>query len=222
MFNSRNHTGTQPLALAIWLAVMATACGAPARDAGDPLLSEAAPDSFSIAFETSSGAFRMRLNRDWSPAGVDRIYELARMNFYAGARIYRVNSRYAQFGYSGRPEVDATWVEATIPDEPSLASNIRGAVSFARGGPETRSVILFINRGDNSNLDRMEWNGVLGFPPVGRIESGMDVVDALYGGYGDEPMQWEDSIAAVGNPFLDRRYPQLDSIISVRVVDDSN
>ena len=76
MFNSRNHTGTQPLALAIWLAVMATACGAPARDAGDPLLSEAAPDSFSIAFETSSGAFRMRLNLDWSPAGVDRIYEL--------------------------------------------------------------------------------------------------------------------------------------------------
>ena len=43
----------------------------------------------------------------------------------------------------------------------------------------------------------------------------MDVVDALYSGYGDEPMQWEDSIASVGNAFLDRMYPELDSITDV-------
>ena len=95
-------------------------------------------------------------------------------------------------------------------------------VSFARAGAETRSVILFINRGDNSNLDQLAWRGVLGFPPVGRIESGMEVVDALYGGYGEEPLQWEDSIAAAGNAFLDRRYPLLDSIIRVGVVEDWN
>lgn len=216
------HRRAPLLALGVLLALTGTACGESAPDSADSSLSEAVPDSFLVAFETSAGEFRMRLHRDWSPAGVDRIYELARMNFYAGARIYRVNPRYAQFGYSGRPELDATWVEATIPDEPSRASNVRGTVSFARAGPGTRSVILFINRGDNSNLDQMQWNGVLGFPPVGRIDSGMDVVDALYSGYGDDPMQWEDSIAAVGNPFLDRRYPRLDSIISVRVVDDLN
>jgi cyclophilin family peptidyl-prolyl cis-trans isomerase len=91
-------------------------------------------------------------------------------------------------------------------------------VSFARGGPDTRSAILFINRSDNTDLDAMSWRGVLGFPVVGRVVRGMDVVDALYSGYGDEPMQWEDSIARLGNRFLDRRYPRLDSIASVTVV----
>jgi cyclophilin family peptidyl-prolyl cis-trans isomerase len=181
----------------------------------------AAPDSFVVAFETSAGEFHVALRRDWSPAGVDRVYELARSNFYAGARIYRVNERYAQFGYTGRPEVDAEWIDRAIPDEPVRASNVRGSVSFARGGPESRSVILFINRGDNSNLDAMEWRGVLGFPPIGRVVRGMEVVDALHGGYGEEPLQWEDSIASIGNPFLDRRYPLLDSIIRVRVVEEA-
>ena len=204
------------------LAVAAAACGDGVRDAADPALPQAAPDSFLVAFETSAGEFRMALHRDWSPAGVDRVYQLARMNFYAGARIYRVNERYAQFGYTGRPQVDSVWVADVIPDEAVRESNVRGMVSFARAGAGTRSVILFINRGDNSNLDQMEWRGVLGFPPVGRIESGMEVVDALCGGYGEEPLQWEDSIAAAGNAFLDRRYPLLDSIIRVRVVEDWN
>jgi cyclophilin family peptidyl-prolyl cis-trans isomerase len=131
-----------------------------------------------------------------------------------------VNPRYAQFGYTGRPRLDSIWVGHPLPDEPVLASNVRGTVSFARGGPGTRSVILFVNRSDNTDLDRLEWRGVLGFPPVGRIRSGMEVVDALHADYGDDPLQWEDSIAALGSAFLDRRYPGLDSIIGVRIVED--
>jgi peptidyl-prolyl cis-trans isomerase A (cyclophilin A) len=61
---------------------------------------------------------------------------------------------------------------------------------------------------------------VRGFPPVGRVTSGMEVVNAFYAGYGDEPLQWEDSILTRGNPFLDRRYPELDSIIGAEIVED--
>jgi cyclophilin family peptidyl-prolyl cis-trans isomerase len=197
----------------------ALACAAPPSDA-DTMRTETAPDSFLVAFETSRGDFVMELHREWSPMGVDRIHRLALDNFYAGARIYRVNPRYAQFGYTGRPRLDSIWVGDALPDEPVHASNVRGTVSFARGGPGTRSVILFVNRSDNTDLDRLEWRGVLGFPPVGRIRSGMEVVDALYADYGDDPLQWEDSIAALGNAFLDRRYPGLDSIIGVRIVED--
>jgi cyclophilin family peptidyl-prolyl cis-trans isomerase len=197
----------------------ALACAAPQSDA-DTMRTETAPDSFLVAFETSRGDFVMELHREWSPMGVDRIHRLALGNFYAGARIYRVNPRYAQFGYTGRPRLDSIWVGDALPDEPVRASNVRGTVSFARGGPGTRSVILFVNRSDNTDLDRLEWRGVLGFPPVGRIRSGMEVVDALYADYGDDPLQWEDSIAALGNAFLDRRYPGLDSIIGVRIVED--
>jgi peptidyl-prolyl cis-trans isomerase A (cyclophilin A) len=205
------------IVLAAAIVLFVAGCAAERREVG---VDESVPDSFLVAFQTSAGEFRTIFHRAWSPLGVDRVHELARTDFYAGARIYRVNDRYAQFGYTGRPAIDSVWVADAIADEPPLESNVRGAVSFARGGPNTRSVILFINRGDNSNLDRMQWNGVLGFPPVGRVTRGMEVVDALYDGYGEEPMQWEDSIAAIGNAFLDRRFPLLDSIVSAEIVED--
>lgn len=194
-------------------------------DAGQPAAATVAvgpevPDSFVVALETSAGSIEILVRTAWAPLGAARVYELAEMGFWSGSRIYRVNERYAQWGYSGRPEVDLTWVARTIPDEPVAASNVRGAVSFARGGPDTRSMILFINRGDNTNLDDIEWNGVLGFPPIGEVRAGMDVVDRLHDGYGETPMQWEDSIASVGNSFLDRRFPELDSITDVRIVED--
>ena len=190
------------------------ACGGDGSDAG---MSDRAPDTFTVGFETSAGPFEIEFVRDWSPIAVDRAYRLASMDYWAGSRIYRVNEAYAQFGYSGQPGLDSTWIADGLPDEPAKSSNVRGSVSFARGGPNTRSAILFINRGDNANLDDMQWNGVVGFPPVGRVTLGMDAVDRLFAGYGDTPMQWEDSIAAVGNAFLDREYPELDSITAVEV-----
>jgi cyclophilin family peptidyl-prolyl cis-trans isomerase len=191
------------------------ACGPAASEGGAD--GATAPDSFGLVFETNEGSFEVEFVRAWSPVAVDRVWQLGQAGFWEGARIYRVNDRYAQFGYSGRPELDARWVPAGLPDEPVQASNERGTVSFARGGPGTRSAILFVNRSDNTNLDDLQWNGVLGFPPVGRVVSGMDVIDALHDGYGDAPMQWEDSIATQGNPFLDRMYPDLDSITGLRV-----
>lgn len=197
-------------------AVVFSACE-PSGRLIDPSDTTRAPETFVVSFETSAGPFDIEFVRAWSPAGVDRVYQLAGLEFWDGARIYRVNDRYAQFGYSGRPALDSIWIPASIPDEPVVESNLRGSVSFARGGPDTRSAILFINRSNNNDLDDLSWNDVLGFPPVGRVTSGMDNVDRLFSGYGDEPMQWEDSIAQVGNPFLDRAYPDLDSITGTSV-----
>ena len=188
------------------------ACGDAAP--GDAPLAEV-PETFRVSFTTNEGVIEVEFVREWSPIAVGRVHELGGMGYWDGARIYRVNERYAQFGYSGNPELDARWIPSGLPDEPPLSSNVRGTVSFARGGPGTRSAILFINRSDNTDLDDLQWNGVLGFPPVGRVVEGMEVVDSLYSGYGDEPMRWEDSIAAVGNSFLDRMYPELDSITDV-------
>jgi len=206
-----------PAAVAMLAAGIVVACAPAAEmdDAGTAV----APDVFVLAFETSKGDFEVEFVRAWSPLAVDRVWALARASFWDGARLYRVNDRYAQFGYSGRPTDDANWIPAGIPDEPPLESNVRGTVSFARGGPGTRSAILFVNRGDNTNLDDLPWNGVIGFPPVGRVTSGLDVIDALESRYGDDVMQWEDSISALGNPFLDRRFPGLDIIERVRVAE---
>lgn len=185
---------------------------------GDDTSNVGAPsEPFTVRFETTEGPVDIEFVPEWSPLAAARVHELAQMGFWEGARIYRVNDRYAQFGYSGNPSLDSVWIPAGLPDEPTRASNTRGTVSFARGGPGTRSAILFVNRSDNTNLDELPWNGVVGFPPVGRVISGMEAIDALHDGYGDAPMQWEDSIAAVGNAFLDRAYPALDSILDVTI-----
>lgn len=189
--------------------LLVAACGGDGPSEGEP---------FTVRFETSAGPVEVEFIPEWSPLAVDRVRELAETGYWQGARIYRVNESYAQFGYSGRPALDSTWVPAGIPDEPPRASNTRGTVSFARGGPGSRSAILFVNRTDNTMLDSLDWRGVLGFPPVGRVVSGMETVDRLHDEYGDQPMQWEDSIASVGNAFLDREYPGLDSIVEVDFV----
>ena len=71
------------------------------------------------------------------------------------------------------------WRDLHISDDPVKQSNTRGRLTFATAGPNSRTTQLFINFGNNAQLDRM------GFAPVGEVTSGMNVVDSLYSGYGD-------------------------------------
>jgi peptidyl-prolyl cis-trans isomerase A (cyclophilin A) len=179
-----------------------------------------APDSFRVAFETSRGRFDVVAHRAWSPIGVDRFYDLVRRRYYEDARFFRVVSGFvAQFGLAGDPRVTEAWLSRTIPDEPVRQSNRRGRIAYARAGPNTRSVQLYINLRDNPRLDAL--NG-FGFPPIAEVVSGMEVVDSLYGGYGEGrpvgrgPVQ--DSIRARGNEYLERAFPRLDYVRTARVV----
>jgi cyclophilin family peptidyl-prolyl cis-trans isomerase len=204
------------LALGLW----AAACG-PNKALWKPtpeMLSAAAPDSFVVSVETSEGTFDVTMHRAWSPLGVDRVYHLMRNDFYAGARFYRVlNGFVAQWGFSGDPTLDSLWEAKPIDDEPVVASNTRGVVSFARAGARTRSYTLFVNLVDNVRLDNAPAGGVVGYPPIGRIDRGLDVIDGFYPGYTEDPPD-QDSISAQGNDYLRRRYPQLDSIVGTRVI----
>jgi len=169
-----------------------------------------------VTFETSAGDFVVAFYRDWAPLGVDRVYHLTRYNFYAGTRFFRVNPGLVQFGLSGQPALDSVWVDLTIQDDPLVGSNTRGAVSFAKAGPGSRNTQLFINRQDNPLYDTC---CVGGFPPIGRVVSGMETVDALFDGHGESPVNDQDSIMTLGNNFLDQRYPGLDTIRATRVVE---
>jgi peptidyl-prolyl cis-trans isomerase A (cyclophilin A) len=175
-----------------------------------------APDSFTAMFETSAGNFVIEFYRDWAPLGVDRVYHLTRYNFYAGSRFFRVNPGLVQFGLTGHPSLDSVWANLTIPDDPLIGSNTRGTVSFAKAGPGSRNTQLFINRQDNPYFDTCCAGG---FPPVGRLVSGMEAIDSLYAGHGETPVIYQDSIMIVGNEFLDQRFPQLDTIAWTRAVE---
>lgn len=206
------------LAVATILAASACARNHALYDPSPAVLGAPAPDSFLVEMVTSEGAFLVKMRRHWSPAGVDRVHHLVANDFYAGARIYRVVDDFvAQWGYSGDPVLDSVWREHPIPDEPTVASNRRGVMSFARGGPETRSFQLFVNLADNERLDHLMSGGVRGYPPVGEIVEGVEVIDGFYGAYQDR-MPSQDSIRILGNDYVRREYPQLDSIVSTRVL----
>ena len=176
-----------------------------------------APDSFKVAVETSKGTFTILAHRDWAPRGVDRFYNLVKLGYYDDTRFFRVLRGFmAQFGVHGDPKVNAAWEPLRLEDDPVKQTNKRGTVSFATGGPNTRTTQLFINYGDNANLDGM------GFAPIGEVVDGMAVVDSLYANYGEGapdgggPDQMR--IAAEGNAYLTQNFPRLDFIRRARVV----
>ena len=74
------------------------------------------------------------------------------------------------------------WRQKTLVDDPVKESNARSTVSFATSGPNSRTTQMFINFGDNAQLDGM------GFSPFGKVVSGMDVVDRIFK-IGEKPDQ---------------------------------
>ena len=215
----RSRARGRNLAAAILSSVVVGACGQNAAlyNPTPEMLEVEAPDSFLVDVTTSEGTFTVKMRRHWSPLAVDRAWHLLDNDFYAGARIYRVvDSFVAQWGFSGEQVKDSIWRAHGLEDEPTLASNARGTVAFARGGPQTRSFQLFVNLVDNERLDEFSSGGVVGYPPIGAVEEGIEVIDGFYGAYAERaPIQ--DSIRFQGNDYLRREYPQLDSIIGTRV-----
>ncbi len=162
--------------------LIATGCGSsdPLRSPSLATMAQPAPDSFDVDMQTSAGSITLRLYRDWSPKGVDRAFYLFRNNYYEGTRFYRViNGFVAQFGGSGDADVDSVWSSMSIQDEPVRTSNLRGTISFARAGRNSRNTTMYINLVDNTRLDSLDAGGVIGYPPIGRILRGMTTVDSL-------------------------------------------
>jgi peptidyl-prolyl cis-trans isomerase A (cyclophilin A) len=175
-------------------------------------LAQPAPDSFKVTFETSKGAFTAMVYRAWAPIGADRFYFLVNNGFYDGAYFFRTLPNFVvQFGLNGSPEVSKAWETRTLQDEPVKQSNQPGFISYAMGGPNSRTTQIFINKVDNSRLD------ALGFAPFAKIIDGMHVVEQFYGGYANNVPD-QGRIRREGNSFLSSEYPKLDSIVKARVV----
>lgn len=182
-------------------------------------LNETAPDQFRARFETSAGDFVIEVNRDWSPNGADRFYNLVKNGYYDDCRFFRVIDGFmVQFGINGDPAIQTHWATAGIPDDPVRESNGRGYVTFAmRGQPNSRTTQIFINFADNSPLDRS------GFAPFGRVVEGMGSVDDIYSGYGEGAPQGrgpeQGRIQREGNAYLNASFPELDYVTRATIVE---
>jgi peptidyl-prolyl cis-trans isomerase A (cyclophilin A) len=183
-----------------------------AGDLSNPAsLNEKAPDVYKVKFDTSQGTFEIEVHRDWAPNGADRFYNLVKNGFYNDTRFFRVIKGFmVQFGISGNPKISQVWRNANIPDDPVEESNLRGFVTFATAGPNTRTTQVFINYGDNPSLDGQ------GFAPFGKVISGLDVVQHLYSNYGEGAPRGEgpdqSRVQTEGNAYLQKNFPQLDYI----------
>ena len=116
----------------------------------------------------------------------------------------------AQFGTS-YTALEKAWSKFKLPDEEVKASNLRGTISYARSGKETRGTVLFINLVDNPKLDTVNYNGVKGFPVLGKVIDGMNTVDSLYNGYSGTTMSQLDTMYRNKEAFF-KKFPRLDLV----------
>ncbi len=156
--------------------------------------------------------------RAWAPHGADRFYELVTSGYYDHSPLFRiVTGKWAQFGINGDPKVSTAWRDKTIPDDPFRESNVKGTVAFAFAVPNGRTTQVFINLVDNHVAHDKE-----PFVVFGRVTQGMEVVEALYAGYGESSgggirAGKQGPLFEQGNAFLKKNFPLLDYIIRARV-----
>jgi cyclophilin family peptidyl-prolyl cis-trans isomerase len=179
---------------------------------------EPSPAEYRVSVETTKGTFIVAVTRALAPGGADRFYRLVRAGYFDDSRFFRVVPGFiAQFGIPGDPAITRMWKDRRMPDDSARASNVRGMIAYAMTGPNTRTTQLFISLGDNSRIDAQ------GFAPIGRVVSGMEVVDQLYGGYGETAgggmrAGRQDRMMNEGNQHLDRDFPKLDRILTARAL----
>ena len=177
------------------------------------------PENFSVSFQTTQGDFVIKVYKEWAPLGAARFYNLVKHGWYDGVRFHRVLKNFmVGWGIHDDPYVNAVWKNELLIDDPVIKSNTKGAVSFAKGGANSRTVQVFINYTDNSSLDNR------GFTPFGEVVEGMDVIGSLYSEYGDGPPRGEGVYQAMamakGAEYFQEEFPNLDRILRVSLVHD--
>jgi peptidyl-prolyl cis-trans isomerase A (cyclophilin A) len=207
--------GTWRIALGAPLCLMFMACSPPTGskkvEAPAAVKDERVPEVFQVNLDTSKGPVVVEVRRDWAPRGADHFYSLVKTGFYDGNRFFRVVRNFVvQFGISGDPQLNRLWADSNLPDDPVKQSNVKGTLTYAHLGPNSRSTQLFINLKDNKTLDKQ------GFAPIGKVTSGMDTVERLYSSYGEMAPRGQgpdpSQIEVQGNAYLENHFARLDSI----------
>jgi peptidyl-prolyl cis-trans isomerase A (cyclophilin A) len=186
----------------------------------DAEINRRAPAMYRVRLETTKGNMTFEVQREWSPHGADRFYNLVRHGYYDDSPFFRARAKtWIQFGISSDPAVSTIWRTRTIPDDPRRVSNARGTVSYAFKDPNGRTTQMFINLADNSATHDGE-----PFVPFARVSDGMDVADALYVEHGDRAGGGirggkQDILFTEGNAFLRKNFPGIDYITRTIVSD---
>jgi cyclophilin family peptidyl-prolyl cis-trans isomerase len=120
-----------------------------------------------VECETTKGSITIEVIPNWSPLGAERFLQLIDDNFFTNIALYRCVKRFlTQFGISDNP-TKRHWHHQSINDDPNLNLGIKkNYVSFAGGGPNTRSTQIFIAFEDLDFLGKEPWETPFGISVV--------------------------------------------------------
>ncbi|GAB5355239.1 hypothetical protein AAMO2058_000188700 [Amorphochlora amoebiformis] len=181
---------------------------------------------------STKGEINIDVHPEWAPLGAARFLELVEKGHYDNIGLPRCNGDIVQFGEDWEKR-DAKSVDIrhkNIMDDPKppgqKANRLmlkRGQLSYAGGGPNTRSSSIFFVVKPNEYLGRAEWE-----VPFGEVVGdGMKIVDQFYRGYGDFGVfkcptcnapdlskYWTE-----GNSYLKREFPKLDFMLKCSIME---
>ena len=184
----------------------------PVKSAGDPKAYEKETITYSVKLETSKGDVIIDVYDKLAPLAAERFKTLVEAKFYDEAVFFRViNGFVAQAGIAADPKINAKWRSERMKDDPVIQSNIKGSVSFASAGPNSRTTQFFINYKHNGNLDGM------GFAPFGIVRD-MGPVEQFYNEYSRGRGPSQPLIQQQGNTYLKKEFPKLDYIKKATII----
>ena len=175
-----------------------------------------------ITCGTTVGSFTMEFIRDWSPHGYDKAVTLFERGWFDNGPFFRVLEDWlVQFGisYTKDPEL-LDFAEIIVyddpPQKPPISSFVRGTISFAGWGPNSRDSQLFISYGRDEGLGKSPWE-----TPLGRVVEGMDSTVGKFHSYGDPapdgPGPDEDKIREQGPNYIANNFPKMANFQTCRV-----
>jgi cyclophilin family peptidyl-prolyl cis-trans isomerase len=149
-----------------------------------------------LEFKTSKGTFTVQLFDKQAPITVENILRYADEGFFDGTIFHRVIPGFMIQGGGLTADMNNKRGHEPIKNEATNGlKNKRGTLSMARTNDVNSATSqFFINVADNDFLDHKP--GSYGYAVFGRIDSGMDVVDAIAavktgnrGGHQDVPVE---------------------------------
>ena len=168
-----------------------------ARVQAPPLQAPApAPGNPVVVVSTSAGDITIELFKDKAPVSVENFLKYVDEGFFDGTIFHRVIAGFMIQGGGLTAELKDKAVHAPIKNEATNGlKNKRGTLAMARTNDiNSATAQFFVNLVDNDFLDHKPGN--YGYAVFGRVDSGMEVVDAIAavktgnkGGHQDVPTE---------------------------------
>jgi len=132
-----------------------------------------------LEFKTSHGTFTVQLFDKQAPISTENFLKYADEGFFAGTVFHRVIPGFMVQGGGLQADLQSKRGHAPIKNEATNGlKNKRGTLAMARTNDiDSATSQFFINLVDNDFLDHRPGN--YGYAVFGRVDSGMEVIDAI-------------------------------------------